>query len=334
VQKLALALAAQRSGSARAASSGPTTLPKPRQADKRTDGRRVGTRKRQMVAQVHHNQQERPELTTGRTAPTESSYMQKHTRTHAGTQAGTAPHTRSTRRRTRRGGANRVPVPLRGAEATWGRKLTRTLLTETAPAPGSRATPIPIRCSPATVPPPSPRAPRSRTAAACTHSRTPRWSRARASGGSWCRSAAGAPWLDKQDAFLELVRGSGAREVPAKWHEQLMIVGAEGLAGGSSGRNRKGKGKMRAAADDGVSSSDEEGRGARRVSWRSRSSSSGRVRRASALLDLPAAAAAPADLPVQEAQGKQPARDVAAAEPAARRPLWGARASGARYAQQ
>jgi hypothetical protein len=31
--------------------------------------------------------------------------------------------------------------------------------------------------------------------------------------------------LDKQDAFLELVRGFGAREVPAKWHEQLMVVG-------------------------------------------------------------------------------------------------------------
>jgi hypothetical protein len=38
--------------------------------------------------------------------------------------------------------------------------------------------------------------------------------------------------LDKQDAFLDLVRGFGAREVPAKWHEQLMVVGAEGLAGG------------------------------------------------------------------------------------------------------
>jgi hypothetical protein len=33
-KKLALALIAQRSGSARAASSGPTALPKPRQADK------------------------------------------------------------------------------------------------------------------------------------------------------------------------------------------------------------------------------------------------------------------------------------------------------------
>jgi hypothetical protein len=63
---------------------------------------------------------------------------------------------------------------------------------------------------------------------------------------------------EKQDFFLERVRGFGAREVPAKWHEQLMVVGAEGLAGGSSGRGRKGNGKMRAgAADDGVSSSDE-----------------------------------------------------------------------------
>jgi hypothetical protein len=36
-----------------------------------------------------------------------------------------------------------------------------------------------------------------------------------------------------------------------------MVVGAEGLAGGSSGRSHrgKGKGKMPAAADDGVSSS-------------------------------------------------------------------------------
>ena len=40
---------------------------------------------------------------------------------------------------------------------------------------------------------------------------------------------------------------------------------------------------------------------------------------ASALLGLPAAAAAaPAALPVQEAQGKQPAREVAAAEPTGR----------------
>jgi hypothetical protein len=65
--------------------------------------RSCGARKRQMVAQVHHNQQERPELTTGRTTRTEN--------THAGTQASTAPHTRPARRRTstRRGGANRVP---------------------------------------------------------------------------------------------------------------------------------------------------------------------------------------------------------------------------------
>jgi hypothetical protein len=61
--------------------------------------------------------------------------------------------------------------------------------------------------------------------------------------------------LDKQDALLDRVRGFGARPVPAKWHEQLMVVGAEGLAGGSSGRSHKGKGKgkgkMPAAADDG-----------------------------------------------------------------------------------
>jgi hypothetical protein len=66
--------------------------------------------------------------------------------------------------------------------------------------------------------------------------------------------------LDKQDAFLDRVRGFGPRPVPAKWHEQLMVVGAEGLAGGSSGGGgRKGKGKMPAAADDGgVSSSDQD----------------------------------------------------------------------------
>jgi hypothetical protein len=29
---------------------------------------------------------------------------------------------------------------------------------------------------------------------------------------------------EKQDAFLERVRGFGAREVPAKWHEELMAV--------------------------------------------------------------------------------------------------------------
>jgi hypothetical protein len=33
--------------------------------------------------------------------------------------------------------------------------------------------------------------------------------------------AAGAPWLGKQDAFLELVRGFGARAVPADWRQQL-----------------------------------------------------------------------------------------------------------------
>jgi hypothetical protein len=63
-----------------------------------------------------------------------------------------------------------------------------------------------------------------------------------------------------QDIFLQHVRRFGAREVPAKWLEQLMAVRAEGLAGGSSGGGRKGKGKgkMQAAADDGVSSSDED----------------------------------------------------------------------------
>jgi hypothetical protein len=49
-------------------------------------------------------------------------------------------------------------------------------------------------------------------------------------------------------------------EVPLKWQKQLMVVRAEGLAGGSSGGGHKckGKGKMPAAADDGVSSSDED----------------------------------------------------------------------------
>jgi hypothetical protein len=63
-----------------------------------------------------------------------------------------------------------------------------------------------------------------------------------------------------QDLFLNHVRGFGAREVPAKWLEQLMAVRAEGLAGGSSGGGckGKGKGKMQAAADDGVTSSDED----------------------------------------------------------------------------
>jgi hypothetical protein len=71
--------------------------------------------------------------------------------------------------------------------------------------------------------------------------------------------------LEKQDLFLEHehVRGFKADEVPADWHEQLMVVRAEGLAGGSSGGGRKGKGKgkMQAAAGDGVSSSDEDERG-------------------------------------------------------------------------
>jgi hypothetical protein len=49
-----------------------------------------------------------------------------------------------------------------------------------------------------------------------------------------------------QDIFLEHVRGFKAQEVPADWHEQLMV-----------GARCKGKGKMQAAADDGVGSSDE-----------------------------------------------------------------------------
>jgi len=58
-----------------------------------------------------------------------------------------------------------------------------------------------------------------------------------------------------QDIFLQHVRGFKAQEVPADWLEQLMVVRAEGLAGGSSGGGRKGKGrgKLQAAADDGVS---------------------------------------------------------------------------------
>jgi hypothetical protein len=65
--------------------------------------------------------------------------------------------------------------------------------------------------------------------------------------------------LDKQDAFLDLVRGFGAREVPAEWRQQLMSVGAEGLAeveggeeaarGGGGGRGRKGKRGARARCD-------------------------------------------------------------------------------------
>jgi hypothetical protein len=47
----------------------------------------------------------------------------------------------------------------------------------------------------------------------------------------------------KQDLFLELVRGFGAREVAAEWRQQLMVVG-EGLAeeeggGGGGGRTRR-----------------------------------------------------------------------------------------------
>jgi hypothetical protein len=64
--------------------------------------------------------------------------------------------------------------------------------------------------------------------------------------------------MDLQDIFLEHVRGFKAQEMPADWHEQLMVVGS--LRGGSSGGGPKGKGKgkMPAAADDGVSSSDED----------------------------------------------------------------------------
>jgi hypothetical protein len=55
-----------------------------------------------------------------------------------------------------------------------------------------------------------------------------------------------------QDIFLQHVRGFKAQEVPADWLEQLMAVGAEGLAGASSGSSHKGKGKgkMPAAADE------------------------------------------------------------------------------------
>jgi hypothetical protein len=69
--------------------------------------------------------------------------------------------------------------------------------------------------------------------------------------GCWCPP-------HQQGLFLELVRGFKAREVPLKWRQQLMVVGEEAERGGSSGCGFKGKGKMRAAADDGVSSSDEE----------------------------------------------------------------------------
>jgi hypothetical protein len=59
----------------------------------------------------------------------------------------------------------------------------------------------------------------------------------------------------QQDLFLELVREFKAHEVPLKWRQQLMAVGEEKKrGGGSSGGGRKGKGKMRAADDGGVSS--------------------------------------------------------------------------------
>jgi hypothetical protein len=117
--------------------------------------------------------------------------------------------------------------------------------------------------------------------------------------------------LDKQDAFLKPVRGFGAREVPAKWHEQLMAVGAEAERGGSSGGDRKGKGKMRASDDDGVSSSDEEA--ARQLEEQGQEliqracQGSFLARRASSL-DLRAAAAAP-----EVVAAAQPVRATAAA---------------------
>jgi hypothetical protein len=40
--------------------------------------------------------------------------------------------------------------------------------------------------------------------------------------------------MHQQDLFLDHVRGFKADEVPLKWLEQLMVVRAEGLAGGSS----------------------------------------------------------------------------------------------------
>jgi hypothetical protein len=36
---------------------------------------------------------------------------------------------------------------------------------------------------------------------------------------------------EKQDLFLERVRGFGAREVPADWHEQLMVVAEKAWGG-------------------------------------------------------------------------------------------------------
>jgi hypothetical protein len=90
------------------------------------------------------------------------------------------------------------------------------------------------------VPPPSPRAPPSRTPAACTPSRTPRWRRGRVSGGSWCMVQIGY-WLpmplDKQDALLKRVHGL----------EALGPRGAGRLApaahggGGDTWRRRRGR---------------------------------------------------------------------------------------------
>jgi hypothetical protein len=74
--------------------------------------------------------------------------------------------------------------------------------------------------------------------------------------------AAGAPRTSRIYSSSTYAGGFKADEVPLKWLKQLMVVRAEGLAGGSSGGGRKskgkGKGKMQAAADDGVSSSDED----------------------------------------------------------------------------
>jgi hypothetical protein len=43
----------------------------------------------------------------------------------------------------------------------------------------------------------------------------------------------------KQDLFLQHVRGFGARVVPGDWHQQLMVVGAGGLAEEEGGRWRQ-----------------------------------------------------------------------------------------------
>jgi hypothetical protein len=58
--------------------------------------------------------------------------------------------------------------------------------------------------------------------------------------------------LPKQDAFLKLVRGFGAREVPAEWPQQLMVVGAEGLAEEEGGEVAERGGGGGAAAAEAV----------------------------------------------------------------------------------